>query len=168
MRSVLPPSDPRWKFLGRPARGSRHGRLRRAAGLLVFVVFLSGWAIDVGALHPCPHHAPPGATAAGEEAYEGEHRVAADHSHHADHATPDDHTPPAAPSPHPDHSGHEGPCTCRADCTGAAPIRAADPPAVERLPERIALRTVQGATILVPTRALLPHVLPWATAPPRF
>jgi hypothetical protein len=156
------------------------GAVRRAAGLLVFAAFLSGWVIDAGALHPCPHHAPAGAAVAWEEGSPGDHGSGVDPAAKADHESrPDyaadthhpahpDHPTPPAPAPHPDHSGHEGPCTCRSDCTGAAPIRAADPPAVEKLPERIVLRTGHKPTTLRSSRALLPHVLPWATPPPRF
>ncbi|TVP58246.1 MAG: hypothetical protein EA351_04360 [Gemmatimonadales bacterium] len=69
---------------------------------------------------------------------------------------------------HSGHDHHDGPCTCRTDCTGATAIRTAASPGIDRAPptDPSNLR-IDAAPALLPVRALLPHVLPWPTAPPR-
>lgn len=129
--------------------GSRHGSLRRVVGLVVFLSFMAGWAVDAGGLHHCPHH---------DLAHDPGHDHGESHADMGSHAEASDSVPPAE---------HEGPCTCRTDCTGATPIRASTPPSVERLPEALAAASSDPVQALLPSRILLPHVLPWSTAPPR-
>jgi hypothetical protein len=157
-------------------RVSRTRRKRRAVGVLALLVFLGGWGVDAGGFHTCPHHEPNGVAEAHGPI--GAALLAKDTAPdpgepepglhvHGDSANSghfhDEHSDSEVPS----HSEHDGPCTCRGDCNGAAPVRPATAPNVERTPPALPVRSVGAAPLILPARFHLPHILPWPTAPPR-
>lgn len=155
------------RSLGRWSVGSRFGGRYRVLGVGLLVLFLAGWVIDVGALHDCPHHGlPAGQTQAGEH-YESR-QAAHDHGAEAAHHAPQQ-DPPSAAESAPSHDGHDHdvPCACRTDCAGAAAIREAVSPSspADLLPE-LDGGPIGGASEWLSHHFLLPHVLPWSTAPP--
>lgn len=162
-----------FRFVTRRVHGIRCRR--QVFGTLALAAFLGGWVVDVGGFHGCPHHdlsdtveahghPEHGAHGLGEHGLGehglGEHGQAGHASASHAHGEPSD-------SDEPSHSHHHGPCTCRADCTGAAPVRAATAPTVGRAPQAVPVRRVEAAPLLLPARFHLPHILPWPTAPPR-
>jgi hypothetical protein len=160
------PLSPPFRLAPRRVPGPR--LRRRVFGLLALVAFLGGWVVDVGGFHGCPHH-DLGVEA---EAHGHADHIHGDHTHgghgHEGHSSVahlhGEPLPPSAPS----HSHHDGPCTCRSDCTGAAPVRATMAPTVERAPPAAPVRSLEAAPLLLPARFHLSHVLPWPTAPPRI
>jgi hypothetical protein len=151
-------------------RRCRSYRKRRALGILALAVFLGGWVVDAGGFHPCPHHDHgfPGPELHEPELHEPEGHGHGDRGHGAHgpvaHAHVHGHEIPPGP---PSHSHHDDPCTCRGDCAGAAPIPVASAPTGERTPPTVPVRRVDAVPVFLPTPFLLPHVLPWSTAPPR-
>lgn len=128
---------------------------QRLTALLAAVLFLLSGAGDAFGAHACPHHAAIGVPAHdGASAQEG---AAGHHGHVAHDPTP------AAPA---EHDGHAA-CTCGGVCpvsTGVAPLAA---PATLHL--AILVSTAAPAArpddAALPSR-LLPHLLPFAQAPP--
>ena len=174
------PLFPTFRFAPRRVFGTRCRR--QVFGTLAFVAFLGGWVVDVGGFHGCPHHdLSDAAEAHGQGAAPFQSRDAApqhgnpghgahgqgDHGHGGQHVLVAPVHGEPSDSGEPSHSHHDGPCTCRADCTGAAPVRAAMAPTVERAPQAVPIRSVEAAPLLLPARFHLPHLLPWPTAPPR-
>lgn len=136
----------------------------RLTAFLAAALFLLSGAGDAFGAHPCPHHAAIAAPAAfaAPAASAADASVAhapadAHHGHAADHSAP------AGPAEHDEHDA----CTCADVCpsgAGAAPLprsRFSDLPVPVTSPAPVA-RT-DDATL--PSR-LLPHVLPFAQAPP--
>jgi hypothetical protein len=129
--------------------------LRRLTALLVAALSLLSGAGDAFGAHPCPHHGAIGAPAQGEsEADDG--AAAAHHGHGA-------HDAPAAPA---EHDGHDA-CTCGGVCpvgTGVAPLAV---PAAVHLAVLVAAAApaARPDDPALPSR-WLPHVLPFAQAPP--
>ena len=179
------PFSPSFRLALRRVPGTRCRR--RVFGTLALVAFLGGWVVDVGGFHGCPHHDLASAAEVhgqgaaghgihGHGAHEhGAHEhgepghgepIHGDHGHEGHASIAHVHGGASAPSA-PSHSHHDGPCTCRSDCTGAAPVRAAMAPTVERAPTAVPVQLVEAAPLLLPARFHLPHVLPWPTAPPR-
>ncbi len=139
----------------------RSRRFRKLGALAAVVAFVSGWAVDVGGFYDCPHHDLAFLAGAHHHHPNDDHR----HDHGPDDVsslTDAESSPPASHSEH-----HDGPCTCRTDCTGANPVRAAAPTSVERIPAHTPIRIWAARRTLAPAHIHLPHLLPWPTAPPR-
>lgn len=161
-------------------------RIRRLGALAALVAFASGWAVDVGGLHDCPHHdlAPPAGAHSHHQADDqhlaDDHHQKDDHPPHGDHDPhhdhPSSHHSDSAPSltvaesstPASHHDHHDGPCTCRTDCTGASPMGTGVSTSVERVPAQTPMRTWVPQRAPTPAHIHVPHLLPWPTAPPRI
>ena len=124
----------------------------RLTALAAAALFLLAGAGDVLGAHPCAHHDGLGHAEAAADA-EARHGHAAHHAH--------DPGAPAAP-------GHDAdPCSCPGTCSAAAGVALPQTSAVAFDPGVAAhVAAAPRDEAALPAR-LLPHLLPYALAPPR-
>jgi hypothetical protein len=121
----------------------------RLAALAAAALFLLSGAGDLLGAHPCAHHEGIGHEAPAADA---------EHAHGHEHDT---HEAPAEP----DHEGE--PCSCPGTCASAAGMALPGAPTVAFTAPAVAHAVPAPADAARLPGRLLPHVLPYALAPPR-